>query len=124
MLFDETTNSDYFFVTLEKSEEHYSPTTLYKDYAISPTLFHWESQSGTTERSPTGQRYINHKTTGSRVFLFVRNRSKEGSVTQPYWFVGPAEYVSHSGEKPMQITWKLAVPLPEDIFSLAKVAAG
>ena len=34
---DERTNSDLFFVTLEKSERDYSPSTLYKDYAISPT---------------------------------------------------------------------------------------
>jgi len=35
---DDRTNSDLFFVTLEKSEREYSPSTLYKDYAISPTL--------------------------------------------------------------------------------------
>ena len=42
---DERTNSDLFFVTLEKSERDYSPSTLYKDYAISPTLFHWDLPS-------------------------------------------------------------------------------
>ena len=47
----EATNSELFFVTLEKSERDYSPSTLYKDYAISPLLFHWESQSGTTQAS-------------------------------------------------------------------------
>ena len=57
----EETNSELFFVTLEKSERDYSPSTLYKDYAISPLLFHWESQSGTTQASPTGQRYIHHE---------------------------------------------------------------
>jgi len=44
-----------FFVTLDKSEREYSPTTLYKDYAISPTQFHWESQSTTTQLSPPCQ---------------------------------------------------------------------
>src|SRR5659263_437912 len=41
-------NTDVFLVTLKKSEADYSPTTLYRDYAISPDLFHWESQSQTT----------------------------------------------------------------------------
>ena len=56
--FNEETQSDLFFVTLEKTEKHYSPTTMYKDYAISRELFHWESQSGTSQQSDTGQRYI------------------------------------------------------------------
>lgn len=66
------TNTDYFFITLEKSEKYYSPSTRYRDYALSPDLFHWESQSGTPEKSPTGQRYIHHAQRGSNVMLFVR----------------------------------------------------
>ena len=30
--------ADAFFVTLRKTERHYSPTTLYQDYAISPLI--------------------------------------------------------------------------------------
>ncbi|MCA1733997.1 MAG: DUF3427 domain-containing protein, partial [Acidobacteria bacterium] len=60
VLWDPGTNADYFFITLEKSEKHYSPTTRYRDYAISPDLSHWESQSTTREASDTGQRYIHH----------------------------------------------------------------
>ena len=49
-------NSDAFFIELKKSEAAFSPTTMYRDYPISPTLFHWESQSRTAVASPTGQR--------------------------------------------------------------------
>ena len=55
--FDRDSNTDLFFVTLEKSDRDYSPSTRYRDYAISPTLFHWESQSTTSSDSPTGRRY-------------------------------------------------------------------
>ena len=75
---DEPTNTDLFFVTLEKSERDYSPSTLYKDYAISPTLFHWESQSTTTQQSPTGQRYIHHRELGGHILLFVRAPQEAG----------------------------------------------
>ena len=34
--YDEATQSDLFFVTLNKAEKHYSPTTRYRDFAISP----------------------------------------------------------------------------------------
>src|SRR5206468_7969364 len=52
--FDPVTKSDLFFVTLEKAEGHYSPSTMYRDHAIAPDLFHWESQSTTSVQSPTG----------------------------------------------------------------------
>ncbi len=80
---DERTNSDLFFVTLEKSEREYSPSTLYKDYAISPVLFHWESQSTTTQQSNTGQRYIHHRDRHGNILLFVRSRRKQDGRTMP-----------------------------------------
>ena len=46
--------ADIFFVTLVKSEQHYSPTTMYADRAITDSLFQWESQSTTSATSPTG----------------------------------------------------------------------
>ena len=49
--------TDLFFVTLNKSDEDYSPTTRYQDYPISPTLFHWEPEDG-RQRSQLGQRYV------------------------------------------------------------------
>jgi hypothetical protein len=32
-------------------------------------------------------------------------------------------YLRHTGERPMQIVWELARPLPADIFHAAQVAA-
>ena len=104
--FDKATKSDLFFVTLEKAEAHYSPTTMYRDYAISPDLFHWESQSTASVRSPTGQRYIHHQTQGSHILLFVRHRKHEASRTAAYTCLGAADYVSHEGSKPIAITWR------------------
>jgi len=115
------TNTDIFFITLKKSEADYSPTTMYRDYPISPTLFHWESQSTTSVASPTGQRYLNGT---SSVLLFVREQEKDEYGTSPYLFLGPAEYVSHAGERPIAITWELEHPMPTDFFTAATVAAG
>jgi hypothetical protein len=122
--YDKATRSDLFFVTLEKAEKHYSPTTRYRDYAISPTLFHWESQSTTTIRSKTGQRYLKHAERGSNVLLFVRQAKRDAGRTQPYVFLGPADYVSHVGERPIAITWRLREPMPAELFQQARVAVG
>ena len=116
--------ADIFFVTLVKSEAHFSPTTMYADHAISPTVFQWESQSTTAERSPTGQRYVNHRDVGSSVHLFVREtKTADGTLgTPPYLYAGPMSYLSHTGERPMRILWKLDHALPADLFRAAKVA--
>ena len=105
---------DVFFVTLNKSDKDYSPTTMYNDYSINETLFHWQSQSTTGEDSSTGQRYIHHKEKGSKVLLFVRefkNDPRYGGAA-PYTFLGTANYVTHTGSKPMNITWHLDKPIP------------
>ncbi len=107
-------NLDVFFVTLNKSDKDYSPTTMYQDYSINKTLFHWQSQSTTAETSTTGQRYIHHKERGSKVLLFVRefkiDRLSGGAAA--YTYLGTANYVKHEGSKPMNITWKLDKPIP------------
>ncbi len=108
---------DVFFVTLQKTEEEYSPTTMYEDYLISHDLFHWQSQSNTSAESKTGQRYIHHQSLGYTPLLFVRETRKLPSdLTAPYTFLGPCSYVSHTGSRPMSIVWKLRYPVPARLF--------
>ncbi|WNV74129.1 DUF3427 domain-containing protein [Geodermatophilus sp. DSM 44513] len=116
--------ADVFFVTLVKTEAHFSPTTMYADHAISPTLFQWESQNATAERSAVGQRYVKHREVGTSVHLFVReSKTADGTLGTPsYLYAGPMSYVSHTGERPMRILWQLDHALPADVFHAAKVA--
>lgn len=114
--------ADAFFITLKKTETDYSPTTMYRDFALSPELFHWESPSRTLEASKPGQRYVHHRENGSHVLLFVREAKQYALGTSPYVFLGPADYVSHEGEKPMAITWRLRRPMPTEVFMGARAA--
>ena len=105
---------DVFFVTLNKADKDYSPTTMYNDYSVSESLFHWQSQSTTAEDSPTGQRYIYHRERGSKVLLFVREFKTDRATggAEAYTYLGTASYVKHEGSRPMNITWKLDQPIP------------
>lgn len=105
---------DVFLVTLNKSDKDYSPTTMYNDYSINERLFHWQSQSTTSESSATGQRYIHHIERKSKVLLFVREAKvdRKTNSTQAYTYLGLANYVKHKGSKPMNITWQLDQPIP------------
>ncbi len=49
VLWIESKKTDIFFITLNKSDKDYSPTTMYEDYSINDELFHWQSQSTTGE---------------------------------------------------------------------------
>lgn len=121
----EELRTDALLITLEKNEKDFSPTVRYKDYALSPTLFHWESQNSTAEDSPTGLRYRQHKLRGSHVLLFVRRyRSTDIGKSQPWMLLGPATYENHTGSKPMAITWRLEHRLPADVWTYAAIAAG
>jgi hypothetical protein len=120
VLYLEHLNVDAFFITLKKSEADYSPSTMYADYPISRELFHWETQSTTSVSSKTGRRYLSGSST---VLLFVRQEQKDDFGTSPYLFLGPATYVSHTGDRPIAITWRLATAMPMDFFNHASAVA-
>jgi superfamily II DNA or RNA helicase/HKD family nuclease len=118
------TSTDAFFVTLNKDDKKHSATTMYKDYAISPELFHWESQNATSPGSPTGKRYIDRASHGSKVLIFTRDTADdETGLTVPYTCLGQVDYVQHAGEKPIAITWKLHRSMPADVYATAAAVA-
>jgi hypothetical protein len=65
---------------------------------------------------PDRLRAIHHEARGSRVLLFVREHRREGGraggVTEPFRCLGFARYVSHEGERPMAIRWRLERAIP------------
>ncbi|WP_171832161.1 MULTISPECIES: DUF3427 domain-containing protein [unclassified Oceanispirochaeta] len=113
-------------VTLNKSEKDFSPSIQYEDYAVSETLFHWQSQNATRESSETGQRYINHQKIGWDMLLFARETKKDSfGLTDTYWLLGKVNYISHKGERPMSINWQLEKAIPPVLWqSAAKMAVG
>ncbi len=105
--------TDLFAFTLDKSVGGFSPTTRYRDYAISPELIHWESQSATAADSTTGQRYIRQRDERTNVVLFARLRTTD----RAFWCLGPATYVSHEGDRPIALVWKLQRHLPAELYT-------
>ena len=124
VLFHEETSCDLLFVTLQKTEKHYSPSTMYQDCALSPEQFQWETQGITTPQSKRGQRNLRHRELGVIPLLFVRERPKDDrGETIPFVFLGPANLVRHESERPIRIVWQLEHAMPADFYREAKVAA-
>jgi hypothetical protein len=124
--YSEEKNAEILFVTLNKSEEDFSPTNLYKDFAISETIFEWQTQNSARPDKGKGYEYINHKINGKKILLFVRERSEdEFQNTMGFVFLGEANIKDHYGEKPMSIKWELNEPMPHYIWKeSAKMAVG
>lgn len=122
--YDKTSNSNLLFVTLTKDEADYSATTMYADYAISPTRFHWQSQSGTRPTDKKGCRHLRHAELGITPLLFVRARQKDSRGERvPYRFLGPVTLATHAGERPISIEWTLSHPMPAATLAEARVVA-
>lgn len=99
------------FVTLNKSEKEFSPSTQYDDYVINEELFHWQSQNRDSHQNNGGKKYIEHQQTNKRILLFVREEKKDAfGNTSPFHCFGLVDYVSSHGDFPMNVTWKLQKP--------------
>ncbi len=125
VVFHAGSRCNLLFVTLTKDERDYSPTTLYRDYALSTDRFHWQSQSGTRPDDKKGRRHLQHATDDVTPLLFVRETKKDDrGETVPYVFLGPLNLLSWSGERPLDIEWRLTHPMPERVYRVARVASG
>ena len=104
-------NLELLFVTLNKSDADFSPSTQYDDYVISPERFHWQSQNSDSHAG-RGQRYVDQRQNGKRFILFVREAKRDGfGNTMPFYCFGLVDYVSSHGDRPMNIEWQLRKPV-------------
>lgn len=115
----EAEKTNIFFITLNKSDKDFLPSTLYEDYAINEELFHWQPQSRVSEDTKTAQRYIHHRTTGNRIALFIREYKEKNSYTSSFVFLGEADYVRNEGNKPMSFVWRLREEMPPQMVATA-----
>lgn len=119
-------NTELLFINLVKSEEDFSPTTMYDDYAVNERLFHWQSQNSAGPETPKGKSYISHKQNDKRILLFVREKANdEFGNTMGYVFIGEGSINNYYGSKPMSIQWELNEPMPHYLWKdAAKLRVG
>lgn len=119
-------NTELLFVTLDKSDKKFSPSTSYHDYAVNEWLFHWQTQNSARPDKGKGLDYVEHVERNKQVLLFIREKSKDQyGRTMGFVNIGPVQIDSHNGHKPMNITWKLHEPLPPYLWhDAAKLAVG
>jgi len=109
-------NAYAMLITFQKTEREFSPSTMYADYPISRELFHWESQSNTSQASPTGQNIIRHQQRGYTILLFARDVKQRNGATVPFTYLGPADVERYESERPIKVVYRLRHPIPAEMF--------
>ncbi|MGJ8657948.1 MAG: DUF3427 domain-containing protein [Akkermansiaceae bacterium] len=112
------------FITFDKDEKLFAEANRYRDFLSSRNTLHWESQSSVTQNSQTGRNYLQQNSNGYKVHFFARMRKAEGKLTSPYLYLGEAEFVNATGNRPIAITWQLHSPTTHEFFNEAKIASG
>jgi len=108
-------NQTFLFVTLDKTG--HAEGFQYKDHFLSASSFQWQSQNRTTQESDAGRSIQRHTLQGIVVHLFVRAKAKTPAGTgAPFYYCGPVDYVSWTGEKPITVVWKLTTPVPPTLW--------
>jgi superfamily II DNA or RNA helicase/diadenosine tetraphosphate (Ap4A) HIT family hydrolase len=106
----------FLFVTLEKGdlpEGH-----RYGDRFLDRQTLEWESQRRTKPSHKAGKAITHQAELGMAVHLFVRKHSKIGGRGAPFNYLGPLKCQTWKGERPIQVRWGLAEPLPDRLWNL------
>lgn len=107
----EELNTELFFVTLNKSDKDFSPSTQYDDYVVGEYQFHWQSQN-TDSHKGRGLRFVEQAKNKKKFLLFVREYKQDGfGNTCPFCCFGLVDYISSTGDKPMSINWRMQHPI-------------
>lgn len=119
-------STQLMFVTLHKDSSRYAPSVQYRDHAISPDLFHWESPNNWRQDGPAMQRCIGRGAGSSEHrLLFVRETSsKTDPVEARFRLMGQVDLDGElRGERPVALTWRLRQPLTEVLFEASRLVA-
>lgn len=109
------TTDQILLVTLNKQGKN--KNEQYHDYFINEDTFHWQSQNSTGPTGKRGKGIVEHRAQGSQIQLFVRKNKLQDGKAAPFTYCGQVDYHSHKSEKPMDITWKLQVPLSDQLYN-------
>lgn len=104
-------NTELLFVTLNKSDKDFSPSTMYDDYVVSETQFHWKSQNTDTHEG-RGKRFVEQSVNKKKFVLFVRESKRDAwGNTSSFYCFGLVDYICSRDDRPMSIDWRMHQPI-------------
>ncbi|WP_320035907.1 DEAD/DEAH box helicase [Halarcobacter sp.] len=108
-------NDDFFlFITLEKDK--YSKASKYVNNFKSNDTFNFISKPSMSQEKGDGYRLINNKKEKVNLHIFVRKFSHVDKKVQKFIYLGLADCVSYSGNKPINTQLVLQKPLSDKLY--------
>ena len=104
------------FATIDKTHI-FQENLKYDNSLFADDIIQWISQPKTSHNSSVGQMFIHHKEKGFKVHIFIRKYAfMNGNKTNPFIYLGNAQYYRSKGDKPMKILWKLDKKIPQKLI--------
>lgn len=104
------------FATIDKTHI-FQENLKYDNSLFADDIIQWISQPKTSHNSSVGQMFIHHKEKSFKVHIFIRKYAfMNGNKTNPFIYLGNAQYYSSKGDKPMKILWKLDKKIPQKLI--------
>lgn len=120
-MFEPVTNTIPVFINYEKADD-INDSIKYQDKFIDRNILSWVSKNNRTLKSPDVQRIIDADDNKTIIYLFVR-KNKDDKESKEFYFLGkmnvidtPKEIRMASGDKAVEITYKLHTSVREDLY--------
>lgn len=106
---------DFFlFITIEKDK--FSSGAKYINDFISNERFNFVSKPSHVQDKGDGQKLCNNKKFGVNLHIFARKSARVDKKTQKFLYLGKADSLDYTGNKPVKLELKLQIPLCDEIY--------
>ena len=107
---------DDFFLFINLEKEKFSKSAIYHNTFLSKDTFTYQSKPSQSQEKGDGERLIENKKHNVKLHIFVRKFVQVDKKTQEFIYLGFANSVKYSGNRPISLELKLEIPLSDKLF--------
>ena len=107
---------DDFFLFINIEKDKFSKSTNYSNTFLSKDRFTYQSKPSMSQDKGDGERLIENQKYGVNLHIFMRKFVQVDKRTQDFIYLGIANSVKYSGNKPISLELKLDIPLEDKLF--------
>ncbi|MBU0925699.1 DEAD/DEAH box helicase [bacterium] len=107
-------NDFFLFINLEK--EKFSKSANYHNAFLSKDTFTYQSKPSQSQEKGDGERLIENQKHKVKLHIFVRKFVQIDKKTQNFIYLGLANSMKYSGNRPISLELKLEIPLDDKLF--------
>ena len=107
---------DDFFLFINIEKDKFSKSANYHNAFLSKEVFTYQSKPSQSQDKGDGERLIENKKHKVKLHIFVRKFVQIDKKTQSFIYLGLANSIKYSGNKPISLELKLEIPLSDKLY--------